>query len=429
MTENSICDMTEQHMKLLSKCNSGTEEAPYKIKKKKEAAAYPSCGLSSLPDAVVLSCLARVSKLDHPALSMVSKRYRSLMVSSELYDLRSSSMGRTENLLYVCLRTPPDPTLLWFVHTPTTRLVQIPLLPYMPWQESSVVLLNHGIYVIGGIVNGKPSSGVFLLDCRAHKWSQVPSMRAARAPAITGVVNGKIYVVGGCGHKYSSEWAEVFDPKMETWETLSVPEDVFFTFCLSRHCMVMDDKIYAVSQFSETICYSPGNDKWEQGSRDLAGGVKRGWCVVGKLLYSCHVSGTVLWCEPMDLEKSNPFTWKEVKGLESLQNQLSSSRMVHHVWGYNSPTLGFSNEFEDQVPGFKLCNSGRNILLYWDVLVGGFETLEIWCAEISLERRTTGGGGGGDDDIWGTVLSSNVVMTLDPLLYRFKALYSLSVKV
>lgn len=278
-------------------------------------------------------------------------------------------------------------------------------------------------------MNGKPSSGVFLLDCRAHKWSQVPSMRAARASAITGVVNGKIYVVGGCGHKYSSEWAEVFDPKMQTWEPLSVPEDVFFTFCVTRHCMVMDDKIYAVSQFSETICYSPGNDKWEQGSRDLAGGVKRGWCVVGKLLYSCHVSGTVLWCEPKDLEKSNPFTWKEVKGLESLQNQLSSSRMVHHVWGYNSPTLGFSNEFEDQVPGFKLCNSGRNIVLYWDVLVGGFETLEIWCAEISLERRTTGGGGGGDDDIWGTVLSSNVVMTLDPLLYRFKALYSLSVKV
>ncbi|CAG7884999.1 unnamed protein product [Brassica rapa] len=378
MTENSICHMTEQHMKLLSKCNSGTKEAPYK--KKKEAAAYPSCGLSSLPDAVALSCLARVSKLDHPALSMVSKRYRSLMVSSELYDERSSSMGRTENLLYVCLRTAPEPT--------------------------------------------PRCSGVFLLDCRAHKWSQVPSMRAARASAITGVVNGKIYVVGGCGHKYSSEWAEVFDPKMQTWEPLSVPEDVFFTFCVTRHCMVMDDKIYAVSQFSETICYSPGNDKWEQGSRDLAGGVKRGWCVVGKLLYSCHVSGTVLWCEPKDLEKSNPFTWKEVKGLESLQNQLSSSRMVHHVWGYNSPTLGFSNEFEDQVPGFKLCNSGRNIVLYWDVLVGGFETLEIWCAEISLERRTTGG-----DDIWGTVLSSNVVMTLDPLLYRFKALYSLSVKV
>ncbi|RIA05033.1 hypothetical protein BRARA_K00638 [Brassica rapa] len=320
--------MTEQHMKLLSKCNSGTEEAPYK--NKKEAAAYPSCGLSSLPDAVALSCLARVSKLDHPALSMVSKRYRSLMVSSELYDLRSSSMGRTENLLYVCLGTPPEPTPRWFVHTPTTRL------------------------------------------CRRM---------------------------------------------------------CVFTFCLTRHCMVMDDKIYAESQFSETICYSPGNDKWEQGSRDLAGGVKRGWCVVGKLLYSCQVSGTVLWCEPKDLEKSNPFTWKEVKGLESLQNQLSSSRMVHHVWGYNSPTLGFSNEFEDQVPGFKLCNSGRNIVLYWDVLVGGFETLEIWCAEISLERRTTGGGGGGDDDIWGTVLSSNVVMTLDPLLYRFKALYSLSVKV
>ncbi|KAL0739383.1 hypothetical protein Bca4012_015593 [Brassica carinata] len=391
--------MTEQHMKL-SKCNSGTEEAPPSKKKKKEAAYPRSDGLSSLPDPVALSCLARVSKLDHPALSMVSKRYHSLMVSSELYDVRSA-MGRTENLLYVCLRTPPDPTPRWFVHTSTTRLVQIPLYPYMPWQESCVVLLNHGIYVIGGIVNGKPSSSVFLLDCRAHKWSQVPSMRAARASAITGIVNGKIYVVGGCGHKYSSEWAEVFDPKMQTWETLSVPEDVFLTFGLTRHCMVMDDKIYAVNQFSETTYYSPGEDKWEQGSPDRAGGVKRGWCVVGKLLYSCHVSGTILWSEPKEMEKSNSgrgITWKEVKGLESLQNQLSSSRMVHHVFGYDSCTLGFSNEFEDLLPGFKLCSSGRNIVLYWDVLVEGLETLEIWCAEVSLERRTTGGGG--DDDIW-----------------------------
>ncbi|KAG2244075.1 hypothetical protein Bca52824_094069 [Brassica carinata] len=333
--------MTEQHMKL-SKCNSGTEEAPPSKKKKKEAAYPRSDGLSSLPDPVALSCLARVSKLDHPALSMVSKRYHSLMVSSELYDVRSA-MGRTENLLYVCLRTPPDPTPRWF---------------------------------------------------------------------------------------YSSEWAEVFDPKMQTWETLSVPEDVFLTFGLTRHCMVMDDKIYAVNQFSETTYYSPGEDKWEQGSPDRAGGVKRGWCVVGKLLYSCHVSGTILWSEPKEMEKSNSgrgITWKEVKGLESLQNQLSSSRMVHHVFGYDSCTLGFSNEFEDLLPGFKLCSSGRNIVLYWDVLVEGLETLEIWCAEVSLERRTTGGGG--DDDIWGTVLSSNVVMTLDPLLYRFKLLYSLSVQV
>lgn len=245
---------------------------------------------------------------------------------------------------------------------------------------------------------------------------------------LVGVVNGKIYVVGGCQHKYSSDWAEVFDPETQNWETLSVPEDVILAFGLTRQCMVVDDKIYAMNYFSETIYYSPSNDKWEQGSWDIAGGVKRGWCVVGKLLYSCHVSGTVLWSEPREWEKSNsgrPITWKEVKGLESLRNQLSSSRMVHHVWGYDSSTLGFSNEFEDLVPGFKLCSSGRNIVLYWDVLVGGFETLEIWCAEISLERRTTGGGG--DDDIWGTVLSSNVVMTLD--LYRFKALYSLSVKV
>ncbi|CAH8329569.1 unnamed protein product [Eruca vesicaria subsp. sativa] len=356
-----------------------------------------------------------------------------MVSSSELYDLRTS-MGLRENMLYICLRTPPDPTPRWFVHTSTTRLVQIPLLLYMPWQKSSVVSLNHGIYVIGGTVNGKATSGVFLLDCRTNKWSHVPSMRVARASAITGVVNGKIYVVGGCQHKYSSEdWGEVFDPKTQTWEALMPPpeEDINLIgagFGSNRDCMVMDGKIYAATNLWETIYYSPSNDKREQGRRwDTGGGVRRGWCLVGKVLYSCHVSGTILWSEAKELEKegiSEPsINWKEVKGLESLQNQLSSSRMVHHEPGlFDSSTVGFSNEFEHRLPGFKLCKFGSNVVVYWDVLVGGLESLEIWCAEICLE-------GGDDEEIWGTILCSNVVMMIDPLLYRFKALHSLSVKV
>lgn len=72
----------------------------------------------------------------------------------------------------------------------------------------------------------------------------------------------------------------------------------------------------------------------------------------------------------------------------------------------------------------------HNMLLFWDVL--GLEKLEIFCAEISLQRRKETG------QIWGIVEWSETVMTLEtPLLprrvrhnrlqqNRCKILYSLS---
>ncbi|CAL9232526.1 unnamed protein product, partial [Arabidopsis halleri] len=58
--------------------------------------------LPYLPDDLLLNCLARVSRLYYPILSLVSKRFRSLVASPELYEIRKL-LGRTENCLYVCL--------------------------------------------------------------------------------------------------------------------------------------------------------------------------------------------------------------------------------------------------------------------------------------------------------------------------------------
>ncbi|XP_013597272.1 PREDICTED: putative F-box/kelch-repeat protein At3g24610 [Brassica oleracea var. oleracea] len=63
-------------------------------------------------------------------------------------------------------------------------------------------------------------------------------------------------------------------------------------------------------------------------------------------------------------------------------------------------------ELDQVLPGHKLSNSGPNLLIFWDVLAP--HKLEIWCAEISLERRKE------TCDIRGNIVWSLVVITLDP---------------
>ena len=121
------------------------EVPPQSKRKKTMNEASPSW--SGLPDSVAVSCMARVSRLDQTALSLVSKKYRSLVTSPELCSTRSL-IGCTEPSFFVCLRILPDPTPRWFVLTGSRRLRPVPSHPYQAPESSSFVVVNWGIYVM-----------------------------------------------------------------------------------------------------------------------------------------------------------------------------------------------------------------------------------------------------------------------------------------
>ncbi|CAL9232523.1 unnamed protein product [Arabidopsis halleri] len=75
--------------------------------------------LPYLPDDLLLNCLARVSRLYYPILSLVSKRFRSLVASPELYETRTL-LGHTDNCLH--LRSESDTR--WF--TLCRRPIRVP---------------------------------------------------------------------------------------------------------------------------------------------------------------------------------------------------------------------------------------------------------------------------------------------------------------
>lgn len=360
-----------------------------------------------MPDAVALSIVARLTRLDQAALSLVSKRHRSLVASPELCRTRSL-IGCTEASLYVCLNIMPDPNPSWFVLTRNRQLRQIPSNPYQPLRpSSSFVVVDWGIYVIGGIVNGNPTRDVWFLDCYSRTWHPVPSMKMARASASANVIDGKIYVFGGCRDEASSS-AEVFDPKTQTWLNFISP------ISIQQSVVVQGKKIYAVDDEDQSFCSLPSEcPSWTSGKRDCKPGNRNDWCAIGDLLFCRGTRGRILWCEPDELD------WKEVKGLEELQESFSGLR---HVMDYGKkvyePCKPTQRKVKYDISKLS-CNSSGNIVIFWNTQLEYPEGLELKSAEISLERHE-------ESQIWGKIEWSGVILRDDPLShsYSLKVLFS-----
>ncbi|XP_018466202.2 F-box/kelch-repeat protein At4g39560-like isoform X1 [Raphanus sativus] len=417
-------------MMMMSGCYGGEEEEASSHRKKRKLSSS-SAGIPLLPEEMVLSCLARVSRSEHASLSLVSKRHRSLLLTPELYNYRSL-MGCTENLIYLCLRIPPDLDPRWFtlsLKPRDRRLVPVASrlpsshvdLGYFnqPHEASSMVAHGCGIYVMGGRRFRRGSSSVMFLDGRSNTWSTLPSMGVARYSAAAGVVDGKIYVLGGCDDRESSRWGEVFDPEKQTWDALPMPPHHCSPHAMFESIVINQDKLVALNGAWECVSYTPSESRWNKMSKEKETfAVNKCWHVIDNVVYCSGLDGRVLWCEADEWERpeTEAVEWREVMGLESLWETLAASKLVNYGgrmgdnWEANKPLMleaGLEiTELDEKLPGHKLSNSGNNMLIFWDVLAPN--KLEIWCAEVSLVRHKE------TCQIRGNIVWSEAIMTLDP---------------
>ncbi|KAL1198931.1 F-box/kelch-repeat protein [Cardamine amara subsp. amara] len=375
--------------------------SPEKKRKPPTRNSPESNPIPSLPYDLVLSCLARVSKLHYPTLSLVSKTFQSLIASPELYKTRSF-LNRTESSLYICLEFPSDPTPRWFTlyQKPNQTLtkekkkkssgyVLIPLsIPNSPptQYDRGILAVGSNIYAIGGsnkcgteYVN---STNVSILDCRSHMWHDAPSMRMKRINPAGNVVDGKLYVAGGCEDFDSSNWMEVFDLKTQTWELVLSP---FAKRCKSHiyKSSVVDGEIYIFGD--KGVVYKPKEDRWEMleenQSLDLGWGLLC-YCVIDNILYSYTYSGGIRY---YDTEVRN---WMDLNGLGEFPKCAAYAFV-------------------------KIADYGGKMAVFWDKYLrsSGYKSKTIWCAVISLKRSKT-------KEVWGKVEWVDVVLTV-PHAYKF----------
>ncbi|KAG2262981.1 hypothetical protein Bca52824_070060 [Brassica carinata] len=362
----------------------------------KKPAIEPTINLLALPEDLVLCCLARVSRLYYPTLSLVSNTFRSLTSSPELYQTRSL-FNRTENCIYVCLQFPTEPNLRWFTlcrkpdktlnnHTTCKKkkkktenssgnvLAPVRILnsppPHVEW--SNLVAVGHRLYAIISDDVPCPSS-FFFLDCRTHTWVETPSLRLAHTLQVSDgdELDGMMYLAEGYENPESLNCVEVFDVKTQTWNPVP-PEK----------------RIFRAKDFQGKACKNRDRLSFPANIKDSTlGFVGPGaWCLIGRVLclYDSYEDEFKWWDSDEEID-----CWREVKGLEGLP-KFSPDCNVYSI------------------------DCGGKMVVFWDKYVpsrAGYKEKMIWCAEISLEMRS-------NEEVWGKVEWMDAVLKV-PKSYKF----------
>ncbi|XP_010418484.1 PREDICTED: F-box/kelch-repeat protein At5g51250-like [Camelina sativa] len=258
--------------------------------------------ITSLPDDLLLSIVARVSRLYYTTLSLVSKSFRSLLASPDLYKTRSL-LGNTESCLYVCFQC--NPGYRWFTlcrkpdqtltnDTSGYVLATVPSPRFHKACFSSLVAVGSDIYNI----HAPSSSNVSVLDCRSHTWREAPAptLPVKELSISASVIGRKIYVVGCYNNRISPKPLKVLDTKTQVWETIPCKGKRDYKFKNSKSTCI-DGKFHVVTERKEVVAYNPKESRWdlvEQWFDEYNYMRSVSYCDIKNVLYSVY-NRMVIW--------------------------------------------------------------------------------------------------------------------------------------
>ncbi|KAJ0237437.1 F-box/kelch-repeat protein [Hirschfeldia incana] len=351
-------DFSNKTFKIPKTCSSNDEEY-YRL-------------IPNLPDELSIQILARLPRICYSNVRLVSRGWRSAVSTSELFTIRKE-LGKTEEWLYVLTKGRED-NLSWYALDPlSTRWQKLPPIPVIVYEEESTTSsvwnlsrsllgrkevsepeqtpfcgcaigsVNGCLYVLGGLSRSKTVSSVWRFDPVLNSWSEVSSMLANRAYSKTGVLDKKLYVVGGLesrrGSLYPLQTAEVYDPETDVWsEVPSIPfskaqllHDEFLADMLKPIAtgMTCYDGRLCVSQslYTPPFCYDAGGKVYDPKTNlwgDMPSGMGEGWSarqtgtklsvVVGGEFYGFDPSASSVKKGKIKVYDQNEDTWKVVIG-------------------------------------------------------------------------------------------------------------------
>ncbi|KAL5703879.1 hypothetical protein ACHQM5_022374 [Ranunculus cassubicifolius] len=209
--------------------------------------------IPTLPDEISIQILARLPRICYLNAKMVSRTWRNALTSTEIFDWRKD-LGTTEEWLYILTKVEED-KLIWHALDPLSKKWQrLPPMPSvskgedckrvlygladvirtwlgrtdpldrLPYCGCAIGSVDGCLYVLGGFSKAAAVKSVYRFDPILNIWNEVESMSIGRAYCKTGVLENKLYVVGGVsrgrGGLTPLQSAEVYDPFTGLWSEI-----------------------------------------------------------------------------------------------------------------------------------------------------------------------------------------------------------------
>ncbi|KAF2551417.1 hypothetical protein F2Q68_00036154 [Brassica cretica] len=162
-----------------------------------------------------IDCLIRCSRSDYGSIASLSRNFRSLVKSGDIYKLRRQN-GFVEHWVYFSCQL-----LEWVAFDPVERRwMQLPTMP----SSVTFILGEIAIFAGGCDSQGKILDFAEMYNSELQTWVTLPRMNNPRKMCSGVFMDGKFYVIGGiggadakaltCGEEYDLEakkWTEVPD--------------------------------------------------------------------------------------------------------------------------------------------------------------------------------------------------------------------------
>lgn len=122
--------------------------------------------------------------------------------------------------------TFPPPTA-YEVYDPATNIWATTAPMPTPRAFAGAGVINDKLYVVGGCINtdcGSTTNVLEVYDPSSDTWASLAPMATLRSHMFVGAINGKLYVAGGTlGFTNALTTLEVYDPANNTWDTTKRP--------------------------------------------------------------------------------------------------------------------------------------------------------------------------------------------------------------
>ncbi|KAL0744403.1 hypothetical protein Bca4012_085916 [Brassica carinata] len=306
--------------------------------------------INSLPEDIIIDCISRVPRRYYPTLSLVSKYFRSLITSHELY-ARRALLERTEYCLYVTISNKSDNnddgddddrlyTLRHNFNSPDKKysLVPVSSLPMIP-PRGSYVAVGSKIFVIPED-ESLSSTDTLLIDCRFHTAHNLPSMPSQ---------------IGSSVYKYSSV-GEICIGGYKVGSRMNSSDGVMFLNQIPQTSVCMYQWTYSSVMTSDSVSFKASEN------RSVYDQNKYKWYD-----NDCFLDGVSYFYDPrlrilraVDIRRMNMYM-KDVKGVPITDEDVNFSCTVIY---------------------------GGKVVVFLQIDIG--EKNEIWCAEIKVEKDQKG---------------------------------------